>query len=66
MEKIVYVTKYSEKDKEGKSRFCLEWPDNNIGYSCNETGLRGQFFYAILEEHIKSFKNRGYKVIYKN
>ena len=60
-----YVTIMSEKDNLGRQEFLLEWPDNNLGYYMNEKGLKGQIFYCILDEKIKSFREKEYNIIYK-
>ena len=39
---ILYVTVQSEKDNMGRQQFLFEWMDNNVGYFCNEVGIRVQ------------------------
>ncbi len=61
----LYVTILSAKDNLGRQEFLLEWMNNNVGKSCNETGLRGQISFDKLSEHIEHFKKKGFDVVYK-
>lgn len=43
----------SGPDGMGRHHFSAYWWDTNIGYSCDETGVRGQGFHAVIEEFME-------------
>lgn len=51
---LCVVEPLSGPDGLDRVHFAAYWWANNIGWSCNETGVRGQHFFATLE----SFKAR--------
>lgn len=52
----------SRKDGMGRQRFTMFWPANNIGPHCNETGVRGQCFHAVISEHVDRLRAAGHSV----
>lgn len=60
--KVMYLIVEDAPDKDGKQHFWLQWMADNIGKGCNEKGLRGQYFFAVLSEHKDSLIKRGYTI----
>ena len=61
--KVMYlVIEDKEPNKDGKQHFWLQWMADNNGKGCNETGLRGQYFFGVLSEHIDSLNKRGWTI----
>ncbi len=60
--KTVTITIYGQPNHEGKVNYDADWPANNIGYSCNESGIRGQSFLANVESHIDNWKRKEYQI----
>lgn len=61
----VLIEIFSQKDNLGRQSFSASWIADNIGYRCNETGVRGQHFFAIIDEHVKTWMDKGYKILMK-
>ena len=55
--KEVIVSIKSKPDNLNRQYFTISWLDNNIGYNCNEVGLRGQYFFGVLQDHLNNFNN---------
>jgi hypothetical protein len=56
---VVKIQVHCRPDNEGRQTFTTEWWANNIGYSCNEEGWRGQVSRGILLEKIGYWKEKG-------
>lgn len=48
----VFFEVESQPDGQGRQRFFLYWPADNVGPSVNLCGIRAQIFNANLEEHL--------------
>ena len=46
-------------DSFNRRNFFAFWLDNNIGYRCNEHGVRGQAFFTDADEFIARNQTRG-------
>lgn len=58
---IVWVTILSPKNKKGEQEFVMQWKANNIGKTCNEVGIRSQYFFGNIDSHIADFTKKDYK-----
>jgi hypothetical protein len=57
------VVRYeSGPDKLGRRHFTAFWLDDNIGYACNEHGVRVQCFHADPTEFVTRAKQRGRRI----
>jgi hypothetical protein len=60
----LYVTVHNRvPDALGRRGFTLQWMANNLGYHCNETGLRGQVFFAVLDTYLNKAKAEGKTIV---
>jgi len=62
----VYITIGDKPpDNLGRQMFLIEWKSDTIGKHLNEVGLRGQFFFCNLEESVKSWQEKGFKIVFR-
>lgn len=59
----VIITIESHPDQLGRQQFFAHWISENIGPKLNETGIRGQAFFAKVDEHIARWRSLCYYVI---
>jgi hypothetical protein len=59
-EVILEVT--SKPDNFGRQHFSAFWMADNVGPSCNERGVRGQNFHAVVAEHAVRWEACGLRV----
>ena len=63
--KTVYITIIDKHpDNLGRQHFWTQWMSETIGKHLNETGLRGQMSFCNLNESLKYWQNKGYKIEY--
>jgi len=58
-----FVEVETQPDGQGRQRFFLYWPADNVGESVNLAGLRSQIFNAQLAEHLDRARRDGHHVV---
>lgn len=62
MKRVMYLIIEDQPNKDGKQHFWLQWVADNVSEKCNEVGLRGQYFFAVLSEHIDLLTKKGWTI----